>query len=443
VGDYLNLVRAVALLGVATPAFAQYAGPAILLRGEAPAAMQGSSIDFRPFLSLGAGYTSGLSGVSVDPAGNTVNDSSATMTVSGGVSGNHAWKHLNLGLNYNGSLSHNPGHSYYDGSNQTLSLGITDRIARHMTLNLRQSAGVTSNNFGQPVLNPAVPFDPSTAYLPRHDFFNNRTVYVSTQADLTFQTSTRLSFDLGGEGFLQRYQSNALFGVTGGGARGDMQYRVSKRSTIGLGYTYNHYSYTGIFSSTDLHGAVVTYAMRLTRSLEFSSYGGFMRSETKFVLLVPLDPALAALLGVSSAKEVAYQTAVVPNVAGRLSYAVQHGSFSLSGGHSVIPGNGVFLTSTSTNASLGYTYTGLRHWSINTGVSYSKSNSLGNVIGGYGSYSGNASISRQLVKYTHGFLNAYFSKYDSPDFHNYNRWTYGVQLGFAFAPGDVALRLWQ
>jgi hypothetical protein len=442
----LNLARAVVLLGTllgtAAPGLAQYAGPAILLRGEAPAPMQGAAIDFRPFFALSAGYTSGLSGVSVDPAGNAINDSSLDMQVSGGVSGNHAWKHVKLGLDYRASLRHNPKYSYYDGSDQSLNLGITDRLTRHTTLSLRESAGLMSNNFGLPTLNPAVPFDPSTAYIPTNDFYDNRTFYVSTQADLVIQRSARLSFDFGGDGFLQRRRSSALYGATGGGARADVQYRVSRRSSIGMGYTYAHYSFTGIFSSTDLHGVVATYAIRLSRNLEFSGYAGFLRLETKFTQLVPLDPAIATLLGVGAVKEVAYQTRYIPNVSLRLSHTVQRGVFFVSGGRAVTPGNGVFLTSTTTNAGAGYGYTGLKRWSINTALVYNRSSSLGNVVGAYGTYVGSAGISRQLVRSTHGFLNASFNKYDSPTFRNYNRWTYNVQLGLAFAPGDVALRLW-
>ena len=438
----MNLVRAVVLLGAVAPALAQYAGPAILLRGEAPSPMQGAAIDFRPFLALSAGYTSGLSGVSVDSQGNIVNDASASIEASGGVSGNHAWKHVKLGLDYHGSVRHTPRFSYYDGTNQSLSLGVTDQIARHTTLTLRENAGLMSNGFGQLSLNPALPFDPATAHIPTNDFYNNRTIYVSTQADLVIQRSARLSFDFGGDGFTQRYRSSALYGVTGAGARADVQYRLSRRSTIGVGYSYTHYSYTGIFSSSDLHSVVGTYAIRLSRNLEFSGFGGVIRAETKFAQFVPLDPAIAALLGVSSFQEVAYQIGYVPNVSARLSYSVRRGTFFVSGGHSVVPGNGVFLTSTATHVGAGYGYTGLKRWSINTGFQYTRADSLGNVVGVYGGYSGTAGVSRQLIKSTHGFLNAYFNRYDSPSFQNYNRWTYSVQLGLAFAPGDVALRLW-
>lgn len=438
----MNLVRAVALLGAAVPAFAQYEGPAILLRGEAPAPMQGSAIDFRPFFGINVGYTTGLAGVSVTPGGNIVNDHSYDIQASGGVSGNHSWKHVKIGLDYRASVQHNPSYSYYDSTNQTLNLSITDRVTRHATLVLRENAGLMSNNFGLPTLDPALAYDPSTANTPSNEFFDNRTIYMSTQADLTLQRSARLSFDFGGDGFIQRRRSTALFGVTGAGARGDMQYRLTRRSTIGLGYTYTHFSYTGIFSSTDLHGVVATYAIRLSRNLEFTGYGGATRLETKFVQLVPLDPAIAALLGIGSFREVAYQRGYVPNVLGRFSYTVRHGVFSLYGGHTVIPGNGVFLTSTSTRATIGYGYTGLKRWSINTSVGYSRSSSLANVVGNYGGYQGNAGISRQLIKSTHATLSAYFNKYASSNFQNYNRWTYSVQLGLAFAPGDVALRLW-
>jgi hypothetical protein len=438
----LNLLRAAVLLGAAAPALAQYAGPAILLRGEAPATMQGAELDFRPFLSISGGYTSGLSGVSVNPNGNTVNDSSSEIQVRGGVSGNHAWKRVKLGLDYHGSVRHDPKYSYFDATDQSLSLGITDRLTRHATLTLRENAGLMSNNFSTLALNPALPFDPATAYIPTSDFYDNRTIYLSTQADLTLQRSARLSFNFGGDGFLQRRRSSALYGVTGAAARADMQYRLSRRSTIGLGYTYTHYSFTGIFSSTDLHGVVISYGLRLSRNLEFTSYGGFMRAETKFVQVVPLDPAIAALLGLSAVKEVAYGISNVPNVSGRLSYAVQRGVFFISGGHSVVPGNGVFLTSTSTHAGGGYTYTARKRWSINTGVEYNRANSLGNVVGAYGGYTGTAGISRQLFRGTHVFLNAFANRYNSPDFRNYNRWTYSFQFGFAFAPGDLALRLW-
>jgi hypothetical protein len=424
------------------PAFAQYAGPAILLRGEAPAAMQGAPIDFRPFLELTGSYDAGLNGVAVNSQGNPVDDKGFGVQATGGVSGTHSWKHVSLGLDYRASIRHNPSIPFYDGTDQILNLGLNYRLSRHTAFSLRESAGIFSNNYSVPSLSQAVPFDPAGAFIPRNDFFDNRTIYLSTQADLTVQRSARLSLNFGADGFLQRRRSTALYGVTGAGARGDLQYRLTRRSTIGAGYTYTHYSFTGIFSSTDLHGVVVTYGLRVSRNLEFSGYGGVMRAETKFQQNVPLDPAVAAIIGVGFASEVAYRVDYVPNVAGRLAYTVQRGVFYVSGGHTVLPGNGLFLTSTSTYAGVGYAYTGLKRWSINASAGYNRSNSIGNVTGNYGSYQGSLSASRSLFRYTHGVISANFNKYNSGVFSNYNRWTYSFRAGLGFTPGDIPLRLW-
>ena len=64
------------------------------------------------------------------------------------------------------------------------------------------------------------------------------------------------------------------------------------------------------------------------------------------------------------------------------------------------------------------------------------------MLGDYGDYTANLTASRQIAPMTHGVLSLYARKYDSPDFQNYNKWSYGVNLGVSFTPGDVPVRLW-
>jgi hypothetical protein len=438
----LSYRKGIAALALAVPMYAQYGGPALLTRGQNPAAMSASQIDFRPYLSLSAGYDSGLNGVGVDPNGKPVSEVSAGMDVSGGVSGIHSWKHTQIGLDYRFGLQHYFRRSFYDGTNQTLLLGVTHQLSRHVIFALRTNAGIYTQNFNTPTLPQTVPFDPATTYIPTNDFFDNRTLYFSTQADLQVQKSTRLSYAVGADGFMTRRRSTALYGVIGSGARGDVHYRVSRRSTIGLGYNYTHYSFNHIFSSTDLHGFVGTYGIRLTRALEFSSTAGGTRYETKFVQTVAIDPAIAALIGIGSARQVAYNRNWIPTVAARLSYTMKRGVTYLTVGRSITPGNGLFLTSTSTTASAGYSYTALRRWSASINATYDRSNSLGNFIGAYGSYAASINVSRQIARFTHGVFSINARKYDSPDFNNYNKWSYGVRLGLGFTPGDIPIRLW-
>jgi hypothetical protein len=442
----LRLLKAIFVLALGAPLYAQYGGPAVLTRGQAPAAMSAGQIDFRPFLTLSAGYDDGLNGVGVDPHGNPVNQSSYALEASGGVSGLHSWRHTQLGLNYRASIRHYPGRSFYDGSDQSIMLGLTHQFTRHIMFSLNNNAGIFSQSFNTPTLPQTVPFDPSTTYVPTNDFFDNRTVYLSSQANLIIQRSTRLSFAIGADGFLSRRRSTALYGTKGEGAHGDLQYRISRRTTIGFGYNYTHYSFTHIFSGTDLHSFVGSYAIRLSRSVEFSATAGGVRYETKFLQSVPIDPAIAIFIcvpGKPCSVNQAYDAKNwTPSLAGRLSYVMRRGIVYVNGGHTITPGNGLFLTSKSTSAGGGYSYTALRKWTANLAASYNISSSMGNFIGSYGDYTATGSLSRQIARYTHGVLSFSARRYRSSDFTNYNKWSYGVRLGLGFTPGDVPIRLW-
>lgn len=438
----IRAIAVLALVGLPAPVFAQYGGPAILARGQAPGPMAMTQIDFRPFVTVGGSYDTGLNGVGVDVNGRPVNDSSYGIDISGGISGTHSWKHTSLGLDYAASFRHNPGHSFYDGTNQSLLLAVTHQLSRHMTISWHNDAGISSSNYYALNLPSTIPFDPSTTYVPTTDFFDNRTIYLSSQARLTVRKSARLSYSVGASGFLTRRRSTALFGVSGVGANGDIQYRVSRRSTIGGGYAYTKYTYHGVFSGTDLHAFTGSYSIAISRALEFSAYAGVMRYEIKFIEIVAIDPAIAALVGISSARQVAYHINSTPTFGARLSYTLRRGVLYANGGHSITPGNGLFLTSTSTNAGVGYTYTARRNWTIGATAIYTYSDSLGNFVGAYGSYSSNLTIGRQVAPYTHGLLTFSARRYNSGDFRNYNKWAYGIRLGLGFAPGDVPIRLW-
>jgi hypothetical protein len=438
----LNFVRAIAALASVSPLFAQYGGPAILARGQAPAAMATSQIDFRPYATLSGVYDSGLNGVAVDAKGTLVSDASPGVAVDLGVSGLHSWKHTKIGLNYSGSFSHYA-KSFYDGiTSQNLQLSITHQLSRHTVLSLNNAAALYGSNRTAPSLPQTVEFDPTTTYVPTNDFFDNRTITLSSQGTLSMQRSTRTSLSVGGDGFVVRRRSTALYGVTGVGAHGDIQYRASRRSTVGVMYSYMHYAFNGIYSGTDSHTVGVTYSLLLSRSTQLSGTGGISRYENVFVQTVAIDPAIAALIGISSAQRVSYQANIIPNVAFRLSKIVPRGTVFLYASHGLNPGNGLFLTSTSTTAEVGYNYTGVRHWSISTGASYNRSLSVGNVLGEYSTYAVNLRASRQVARATHAVFSFNARKYDSGDFQNYNKWAYGVRLGLSFSPGEIPLRLW-
>ena len=350
--------------------------------------MSATQIDFRPFISLMGTYDTGLNGVAVDANGAPVNDASYGVSVNFGVSGFHSWKHTRIGLDYAGGFSHYA-KTFYDGVNsQSLQLSITHQLSRHVAMALSDSAVLYGSNHSTPTLPSTVEFDPATTYVPTNDFFDNRTIALSSQANLAIQRSTRLSFMLGVDGFLTRRRSSALYGDSGIGAHGDLQYRLSRRSTVGVMYSYMHYSFTGIYGSTDRipWRAPIPWPSRVRCSFRDCRCTGY---ENVFVEIVPIDPAIAAVIGVSSAQRVSYQKNYMPNVAARLSKVVPRGTVFVSVSNAIDPGNGLFLTSTSLTAGAGYSYTGLRRWAITAGVNYDRSTSEGNVLGDYGNYTAN------------------------------------------------------
>jgi hypothetical protein len=429
-------------MALAAPIWAQYAGPAILSRGEAPAAMAAPQIDFRPYFEAGAVYDSGLASVAVNDRGQLATASSLGATATWGISGTHNWRHTRVGLDYRGGVSYYAQQDQFSNLDQSLLLGVSHQITRHVLLSLRQTAGIVTRDFGQFGLRQTVPFDPSTSYVPVTDYFDNRTVYVTSQADVEYQRTARLSFDFGGDGYIVRRRSHALYGLTGASARGDLQYRLTRRSTIGAEYQYMHFTYPGLYGGTDAHGAVGTYAIRISRQVELSGYAGLMRVESTFIQTVPIDPTIAALLGISGAPQIVHRISTIPNVAGRLSRTYRTGIMYLSAGHSVNPGNGLFLTSTITTVLAGYSYTGLRYWSFGAGAGYDRATSVGTIAGEYQGRNESLMLSRLLGHHV-SFVISYSSRqYNSPTYQNYNRTINDGRVGIGYSPGDIPIRVW-
>jgi hypothetical protein len=424
------------------PVFAQYAGPAILSRGEAPAAMASPEIDFRPFVELAGVYDTGLSGVEVNSQGQLGNEASEGLEVTAGISGVHSWRHTKIGLNYRGSIRRYAHDTAFNTTDQFLLLGITHEFSRHVSLTLNENAGMYSENYGLPALSQTVPFDPSTTEVPTTDFFDNRTEYLTTQANLIFQKTARLSFSMGGDGFLVSRASSALYGVTGATAHADVQYRLTRRSTIGANYTFTHYDYVGVLSSADMHGVSGVYSVRLSRWLEFSGSGGIIRVESRFIQNVPIDPAIAALIGTPEGTVVLDRIDHVASFSGRLSRTFAKGVAYISGGRGTTPGNGLFLTSVTDTAIVGYNYTGLRRWSLGVSANYIRAESIGNVLGTYGNTTGTLTASRQITRNVHGIVSVSARQYSSVDFSLYNRFLYDVRVGVGYSPGDIPLRIW-
>jgi hypothetical protein len=194
----LKLFRGFVILGFVLPAFAQYAGPAILSRGEAPGGMTRAPDGFTLSLTLTSEYTNGLIGIDAQNSAVALTGEpafGAGLVV--GATGGHTWGHTHLNFGYSGSFKDYSRATTYSGSSQGLSFDLIQQFSPRLALDVRESAGMYSRFLPATVSeDSSVPLDSAVSSIPTTDFYNNRTVFNTTQANLTWQQTARLSFDV-------------------------------------------------------------------------------------------------------------------------------------------------------------------------------------------------------------------------------------------------------
>ena len=122
----------------------------------------------------------------------------------------HSWKHTKVGLDYIGSIAHYEKATYGGYDNQSFLLSVAHQFSPHTLFTLREHASLLSQPLAAPGLPETVTFDPAATYNPTTDFYDNRTIFLSTQAAFIFQKSARLSFSLAGQGSLTDRQAREI-----------------------------------------------------------------------------------------------------------------------------------------------------------------------------------------------------------------------------------------
>ncbi len=417
-----------------------YSGPAILSRGETPGASTAAPVAFRPYIGVSGIYDTGLVPVSVTPTGGVPSTDLYGVEANMGAYTYRSWKHTTLGLDYRGDFRHYPNASYWDGTDQFLSLILTHRPSKRITFTVREQGGIyTMNYFLTSTLGA---MDPNYLQLPLSSIYDNRVIFAGTAGDITYRKSARLSFNFGGEGSVVRRQSTALYGVTEAIARADVEYRATRHTTVGVDYRYDYFGYTRGFGTTNIDSVGLNYSMRVSPHVQFSARVGGARVTNSSLTLVTLDPAVAALLGVTTGIQAAYALSYVPDIQARLSDKLHQSEFALTYMDSVVPGNGVYVTSRQNTGFVSYRYTGIRHWNFGVDANYGRMSAMVQTIGAYTTYGGGGGFTRDLGKGLHAVLRLDALHYDISGGSLYKHMEYRASLGMTFSPGDIPLVLW-
>lgn len=415
---------------------AEYGGPAILSRGEAPSTRARSGLPLRFFASLFAFREVGLTPLAVE-GGRPVNLDYSGMGLGLGVSTYHVFRKAQLGVSYVGSFQHSFNGGRYDTSSHYLTLHYSREITRRIELGTWLGAGYS--NRGGLGVNTGLFFDPSLLPDIGVDPFDTRTLMLNGGVRATFQKSARLSFSASAAAIVAKRFSNGLANARGTIVGGDITYRLTRFTSVGVNYSFSHLYFPRSFGGSDIHMVSVFLARRLSRSWEFSGGIGGNRVETLLLRRVPLDPLVALLTGQSQGIAAYYGLNYAGVANARLNRSFRHASLTFSYVQGATPGNAFMLTAQEKTGSVSYGYTGIRKWSLGALIVAGKLRAFTNPAT-MTRYTAGVGASRRLFDTA---LNAAFhADVRRYELQNFRRDSYRLQFSLAWSPGEMPLALW-
>ena len=416
-------------------------GPSILSRDTSLVSQPpGRVIDFRYYAEITGIYDTGLVPLTTNAQGNLVNAGAASGVETGfGIQGTRRWKRNRLSLEYKGAYRKYSTNAVVEGLDEFLNLRYSHEISRRLTLDLKETVGSVS------LSNGAFSYLPLTSTdlfaLPANELFDIRTRFAQSRVDLTWRKSERLSFSVGGEGFVVRRSSFLLAGLDGYDAHAMVAYRLTRHQTVSADYDHTYFDFERTFGNARLQSASLGYSVALNRRWEMSLRGGGVRINALGIMQVPISPAIAAILGVNYANVTFNATTYAPLEQASLTRNFERASLTFSYLAGATPGNGLYLTSRQATGSTAYTYTGYRRWTFGVHGGYGELSAIGQNLGAYSNVEGGAGATYRVGRETHIQLRYDYRHYTIHD-SIYQKDSSRVSLGLAFSPGETPLRIW-
>ena len=305
-----------------------------------------------------------------------------------------------LSFYYLADYHHYTTHDYINGTDQNVNLLFKKTLSPRWSLLLSSGAGIFYNGANSFALQTPLNGNPGTGLV--FNPFSQNTKFLSSSLSLIYQQNLRLSYIIGGDFFLSRYYGAGSFGSTGGDGNVSVRYRLTRATTLTGTYAHSYYGYQGQAGSSGLDNMTLTVSHDLFRSQwKIGGTVGVARVNSQGSVFIPgfLSSAVAQQL-----TPVIYQgnynnTSLVPSFTGSLTRTWRNRTLLLSGGQSVSPGNGIYLTSRNLFLSGYYTITNRRS-SLSAGGIYSRLSSISNQISSsYNTSSANASYIYKLTRY--------------------------------------------
>jgi hypothetical protein len=285
--------------------------------------------------------------------------------------------HLSIDVDYHPQYILYPGNGDFNNLNQYLTLDMSYRLNRRVTLRVRDSFTSRSDNF-QPGLSnssSSIPeLGPPTTL--------NQTVYTvftpqqdnAVRVDAIFQKSGRTSFTLFG-GFDQlHFTGRPSYGQfyntaeTNGG--GQYVYRLTEHTSLGVLYLYQDLNFRrnltpiGARYRTVVHGLLASVAWQLSPSVELMVFGGPQYTPSQEYIVQ--SPALPG--GGGTVANPLFRSQWNTAAGGTLTKQAEKTAFNLTAQRSVTNGGGVLTAVTSSSVAIGAHRKLARGWEASLNV---------------------------------------------------------------------------
>lgn len=412
-----------------------YQGPGILSAGVGNLGNRsGQQVDLRFWGGVTGVYSTNLQPLTTDAQGNLIRAPNLFgMSANFGAYGGHHWEHAQLGLSYTGNYIYYPQNRSYDGTNQSLTLGLTVQYSSRIVFDFRVSGAVLSNATGA-VADAAA----TNGNFNGTQLFDSRASYANVNASMTFIQSPRTSYTFGG-GANGYYYQDQLASSSGYNLMASANHRVSATTSLGASYTFSTQTATGY--SAQFHTVAGQYAATLGRLWTVSVSAGLSASQISqsFALLLPVIGADGTLTLQSFPAQSAMRN-FYPTGNASLSRQFPRASANVSYNRSVGAGNGLFMSGLSESALAGISYTGARKWNFGIDGRYTSMTSFGQPPGKTTWYGGGTGVTYEIARFTHLTARFDVGHYDLGA--GYLRTAEQVSFGLFFSPGSIPLSLW-
>jgi hypothetical protein len=397
----------------------EFAGPAVLTRSYTlgqPSIPK--TLKWTERISVGNSFDTGVG--NIGQYGPGTSGSLAGTQASWSISGGHAFQRDSIGFSSTGGFALFPGSSDYNGGNHNLSAFWSHTISRRLSMSTSFGGMITSANAALSgwSAGPESIANVNLAASPDIGVFDNGSKQGSLSTGVSWIISSRWSVGFNGSYFGVVRDSAALYGMSGITAAGTISHRLTRKMTVGANYSFSQYMYPHGTQTSDVRSIGAIFSYSLGRNMQVRFNGGFSGVESLGLETVPIDPIIAAILGVKEGVIDAYHTYGSSNISVQLVRDFRkNGSVSVAYANGISPGNGLFQTSSVKSLSVSYSTRILRKYSLRISGSRDETSAVG--VQGLGSYrddTASISLSQSLTHSTSASFSVDYRHFDISSF---------------------------